>query len=770
MLRVKLYPVVGVAVLAAVAGVGLFFISNGGANSSPDKSIAGFVDAESRADLATMENASSKALFQNFLGKFGEAKFREVRGIYQEAYDLADPKWEQYREKAQIAAEKEHQSIAAEIDKKGRDAVAAMPADQKLQLMDDRAKFNDFIFEEGLKALPSDARGKIADPRAFRENRDIQTFTDHEGFALLPEEDRSALKSPAALSATLTPERVAFLESVGLPQLTAKQRETIAGISSSELNNPQDFMVRNGRESAQAFLKDSGLDPKVTIKQCDYLSQNEFGSLFKGNTASCVIRIRIRGAERQVGAVVLKQSGAWKISSLFPMLNAFPEAYPPRPVGRVAVEEPVAAEPSQAQEAVESAPAEVSVQRPRIPPAKWVEVPDPGAAALARDAILVGLSHLFPVPMTWLTTALLVLLAIALFCVVMTINFRRLRKETFVPEWLEGEIQLEEIQVSHWWSSVWLRLTNKRIIQVRLSWFFSRRTVFGVALDDIHSATWRRYSNWLLILVGICLFGRTNPIALILLMWGLESRILSIRFSTPLAQMPFPRARASVTSFRRQQFNELATFYKKAQLYLAQVRTQKQLPVQSSVTFIPEEDKDFSWSLPVWIFVAVWLLVALGQRTFGDHVTLEGIFGGLVLGLPVAAAMHSLRSGVWTGVLGAAALVAVKFPGSVGLLLLAKDGDGGSPNLLQYIVLLLGAVLIAAAAYGLSRVHPLAGFVAPLLWLIPIAVMQRALPGELQIYATCLIAIASAAAFFLVSVAAGGNWASLSASEESAID
>ena len=253
---------------------------------------------------------------------------------------------------------------------------------------------------------------------------------------------------------------------------------------------------------------------------------------------------------------------------------------------------------------------------------------------------------------------------------------------------------------------------------------FSRRKIFGIALDDIHSVTWRRYTNWFLILVRDLLFGHTNPIALVVLMWGLESKILSIRFNTPLAQMPFPRARAAITSFRRRQFNELATFYKKAQLYLAQVRTQKQLPVQSNVSFIPEEDKDFSWGVPVWVFVAMWLVIALGQRTLGNHVTLEGLWGGILLGLPVAAAVQSLRSGVWTGILGASALVAVKFPGSVGLIVLASGGDGGSPNLWQYVVLVVGAAVIAAVAYGLSRVHPMAAFLAPLLWLLPIAMMQ----------------------------------------------
>ena len=149
---------------------------------------------------------------------------------------------------------------------------------------------------------------------------------------------------------------------------------------------------------------------------------------------------------------------------------------------------------------------------------------------MQRDSILMALSRLFPGKLEHVLTVLFVFLAIVLFCVVMTINFRRLRHETFLPEWLEGEVQLEEIEVSHWWSRVWLRLTNKRIVQVRLSWLFSRRKIFGIALDDIHSVTWRRYTNWLLVLIGIWLFGRSNPIALLILMWGLESRILSIRF------------------------------------------------------------------------------------------------------------------------------------------------------------------------------------------------------------------------------------------------
>ena len=291
MSKEKLIPAIVVAIVASVIAGGLLLIRSSSSYSSPEKSITAFIDAESQADLTAMEMPARKAFYQNFLGRFGEAKYREVRNIYQEAYDLAEPKWEQYREKARAAAVKEHQSIEEEISKLGHDAFSALPADKRLQLMDDRPRFNDFIFEEGLKALPANTRGKIVDPVAFRGNKDLNAFTDREGFALLPEEDQRALKTPAALSASLTPERIAFLESIGLPQLTEQKRQTIAGISSSDLKNSQEFMQRYGREPASEFLKNSALDKNVTMRKCDYIAEENTGSLFKGTYARCEFSI-----------------------------------------------------------------------------------------------------------------------------------------------------------------------------------------------------------------------------------------------------------------------------------------------------------------------------------------------------------------------------------------------------------------------------------------------------------------------------------------------
>ena len=284
MSRAKLTIVIAVAIIASVVACGLILVSNSSPYSSPEKSLSAFVAAESRADLSAMEKPSGAALYQNFIGHFGETKYRAVRNVYQQAYDLAEPSWQQYREKARTAAAKERERLAEDISKAGRDAFSALPADNRLQLTEDRPRFNEFIFEEGVKALPANEREKIGDPQAFREGRDFNQFVDRQGFALLSDEDQRVLKSPAALSSALTPERVAFLESVGLPLLSAQQRQVIDGIPSSELRNPQDFMQRYGRDPARDFLRNSALDQKVTMGKCHYIREDNFGSLFKGSS------------------------------------------------------------------------------------------------------------------------------------------------------------------------------------------------------------------------------------------------------------------------------------------------------------------------------------------------------------------------------------------------------------------------------------------------------------------------------------------------------
>lgn len=332
----------------------------------------------------------------------------------------------------------------------------------------------------------------------------------------------------------------------------------------------------------------------------------------------------------------------------------------------------------------------------------------------------------------------------------MTINYLRLRNEKFVPEWLEGEQQLEEVVLPGWGMRSITRLTNRRVLQVRLNWFLSKRKVYAIALDDIHSVVWRRYTNWALIAIGVYLVGDSNPLALLALMLGLEAKIHSIRFNTPFAQML--RTNVVVTSFQRKHFEALARFFRKAQLHWAQVRTQKQLPAPSAADYRPESDQDFRWGVPVWAGVGIWMALAIGQRIFGSHVTLDDyLIAPLLLGLPVALALRSRRDALWLALLGLSAMLAVKFPGKalvpflpVAIPGLPAGSDGGAPYFEQYFAVLglLGVASVVAAT--VARAVPTAGLFAPVLWLAFVAAFSPAQLLDTALYGKCALAITAA--------------------------
>ena len=504
------------------------------------------------------------------------------------------------------------------------------------------------------------------------------------------------------LSSNLTKERLAFLERVGVPLLTTAQKKAIGDIASSELGSPREFMLRYGQPIAVEFLRNSAIQPSANVQKCNFPAEDS-GSLFEGQSASCSFSITVRGNTHSIGAWLKKKAGEWKISSLDPQLFAIRDAYPPRRTEAT----PQAAAPAATQYSGFPSSSEY-IESPSLPPASWEPRSEPESLAGPAAGVL---SQLIPFG------SVLCLIFVIVFIIVMNINFRTLRKEVFVPEWLEGEQQLEEVEIPQWWSRVRTRLTNRRIVQIRLSWLLSRRRIQAIALEDVHSVVWRRYTNWFLLVIGAALLSKVNAAAMLLLMLGLEAKILAIRFNTPFAQMPWTYAK--ITSFSRKHFDELARFYKKAQIYWAQVRTQKELPVPRTITVLPEVDKDFFWGRAVWIFVSIYLLLAILRRFGAPHITLDNAWGGLVLGLPVAVACRNRRDGMWSGILGMLMILAVKVPGSW------LPGDG-SANYFQYAVLLAYAAAAALISAALSRISPALGLAAPLLWVFAVAIVESA--------------------------------------------
>jgi hypothetical protein len=724
---------IAVLAIALAAAAALLVIHRNQKYSEPEYTLKQAIRAASEADLPTMRLATSQGYYEDLIGHFGEQRYDQVRAAMQTAYDLAEPRWVEYWQRAKSAADGEYSKLHNQVELLGRAAFIRLPLEQRMRLMEEPAHRADFIFQEGVKALPVGDRKKIEDVDAFRAKRDWPSFFHRESWNLLSEEDRNVLGSAAVLSSAVTPEKLAFLEKIGVPLLNAEQKRVLEGVSASELSLPRQFMLKQGEPLTKQFFAQAAIARDMRIRQCEFLEEDQHGSLLRGTTAICRGDVVVRGQSVAIAALLNKQGFDWQIQFTEPNFFEIREAYPPKEEARAPRERatPTARAPEQ-YVAPEPPP-----QRVVLPRARWQTHPAPELPAV-MGALLGYVRQLLVSPFLWA-------FFVVMFMVVMTVNYWRLRRERFTPELLEGEQQLDEIAIPMWWMRTFTRLTNRRILQDRLNWFFSKRKVYAIALDDVHSVTWRRYTNWLVILLGVYFVGRLNPLALLLVMLGVEAKIHSVRFNTPFAHMLWTNV--AITCFSRKHFNELTRFFKKAQLHWAQVRTQKQLPVPSTATYKPETDRDFCWGTSVWLFVGVWVVLAIAQRVIGPHATLDDyVIGPLLLSIPAAVSLRSLRDGVLVALLGVVAMATVKFPGT-GLLPSLFGADGNFPNFEQYAGILVTFLVAALLAAALARGVPEVAFFAPVVWIGFVGQSKPEQALDTALYAKCALAIAGAVLF-----------------------
>jgi hypothetical protein len=338
---------------------------------------------------------------------------------------------------------------------------------------------------------------------------------------------------------------------------------------------------------------------------------------------------------------------------------------------------------------------------------------------------------------------MLLAFAVALFIYVMTRNYLRLRREKFSPDLLEGEKTLDGLKVDHLLTRTHTVLTNRRVLHLRLSWFLSRRRQFAVSLRDLRSVIWQRRTNWYLLLAAFLVLGTLNPLAFLLLLLAVEAKIYSIRFVTPVNEMPW--VLMGTRSYLREQLMEFTRFFRNAQATWAHVRSEKAVgePTAQAVT-TPEADTDFLWGRPVWVYVLFLLVLGIVQRYAEPHLSFDDyVFTPVYLGLPVAVAQRSRRDGVWAAILGVVALITIKFPGAG--FLISLTGDGGRPLKEQYLLVMVTLVLMVLVASAIAKmVHPSLAFLAVLLWLGFVWVNAPTVFFDYGLYTKVALAMAAA--------------------------
>jgi len=189
-----------------------------------------------------------------------------------------------------------------------------------MQLMDDTSRYNAFVFEQGIQALPAEDRNRIDNVEAFRQGADRYQFAQREGWNYLSEEDRAALGSPAVLSEQMTAEKLAFLDRVGLPLLDARLKKELGEIQRSELGDPEAFKFKYGEPLAKDYLTKTKIPQALRIAPCKFPKEDSGGSMLRGDIAGCRVTVQARKQVRQIDVTLRKADFRWLVEGVQPAL------------------------------------------------------------------------------------------------------------------------------------------------------------------------------------------------------------------------------------------------------------------------------------------------------------------------------------------------------------------------------------------------------------------------------------------------------------------
>lgn len=286
--------------------------------SEPQDTVLLFMQSTNKADLVGFQKASSPTYYSSFVRHFGEQKYERVTWIYRQVYQLGLPKWHEYRQRAQTAADVEYQRLHERVSNLGKEAFSRLSPEKRLELMDDQQKYQAFVFQSGVNALSASDRARIESVDAFREGRDRERFAEREAWTLLSAEDKAVLGSLATLSSTDTAEKLAFLDRMGLPNLSQNLKKEITNIPRSELYDPDAFKFKYGEPIAKEFFEFSKIPDDVGTVPCSFSRQDGRDSLLRGDLAQCKFQSRAKGNLLSITINLKKVDWRWLVEAVDP--------------------------------------------------------------------------------------------------------------------------------------------------------------------------------------------------------------------------------------------------------------------------------------------------------------------------------------------------------------------------------------------------------------------------------------------------------------------
>jgi hypothetical protein len=259
--------------------------------AEPRIAIKEFMDAVSIGDLKNMRLSSSQIFYDEFVQQFGKRKFDAVQNIYDRLYQFGLNEWQRFVWKAESSAQREYERLLDRIKDLGRQKFSLLSIEERMQLVNDRAKYDEYILQAGTGELSLEDKNKIGDIKSFNSAEGLKRFIEREKYVSLPEEDQKKLGSSAALSADNTPEKLAFIDKSAISYISDSQKKEILNIPRSELNDPASFMSKHGEPIAKAFLEKLKLQWSLLPNSMLFPAQDTRGSLLRGTEAVCAVTV-----------------------------------------------------------------------------------------------------------------------------------------------------------------------------------------------------------------------------------------------------------------------------------------------------------------------------------------------------------------------------------------------------------------------------------------------------------------------------------------------
>jgi len=283
--------------------------------------------AAAGGDLDKFRQACTPQFYTAFVRSFGEAKYQRVLRTFDQVQRLGMPQWLEIRQRVMAGAVEAYDRLRQRVVALGRSELAKLPVERRMQLLDQQG--SDAFLELGLTALPPEERRLVGDVQAFRDSKDRLSFAQSQAWTYASAEDKKALGSQAALSSENTPEKLAFLDRVGLPLVDEASRKELAEIHRSELQDAENFKFKYGDPLARAYLGQKLVPGDIALEACEFERADSRGGLMRGIDSNCVVGSTLSGGGAPAVVVALRKTDRqWLVASVTPPLYA---AWPPAP-------------------------------------------------------------------------------------------------------------------------------------------------------------------------------------------------------------------------------------------------------------------------------------------------------------------------------------------------------------------------------------------------------------------------------------------------------